>query len=116
MSRTLARELINAHEEKDEAYRQRNHLVAALARLFPSGIRKTSIVGWLPDWHNCCFIDLPTGQISYHYHDSEAYLFEELPAYEREYDGHTKEDVHERLRKLRKGLSLREAIIMAWDG
>ncbi len=88
-------------EEKDEAYRQRNHLVAALARLFPSGIRATSIKGWDPCWNGCCYIDLPTGQISYHYHNSQASLFSNLPAYTKEYDGHDKDIVHSRLAALR---------------
>lgn len=83
---------------KDGAYLERNHLVAALARCFPSGIRKTAIEGWSDDWHGCVYIDLPAGQISYHYHDSQAFLFEALPAYTKLYDGHTKDDVHERLK------------------
>ena len=87
-------------EEKDEAYRQRNHLVAALARLFPSGIRATNIEGWEPDWRGCVFIDLPSGQISYHYHDSQAHLFADLPPYEKPWDGHDKETVHARLAAL----------------
>jgi hypothetical protein len=86
----------------DEAYRQRNHLVAALARLFPSGIRRTDIPGWDPEWHGCTFIDLPSGQISYHYHDSEMHLFEGLPAYGKIWDGHDKEVVHARLALLAK--------------
>jgi hypothetical protein len=91
-------------EEKDEAYRQRNYLVAGLARLFPSGITRTSIPGWEPDWHGCCFIDLPTGQVSYHYHDSQAHLFDGLPPYLGTWDGHGKEDVHRRLLALRAGM------------
>jgi hypothetical protein len=89
-------------EAKDDAYRQRNCLVAALARLFPSGIRPTNIEGWEPDWHGCVYIDLPAGQISYHYHDSEAHLFFDLPPYDKEYDGHTKEMVHARLAAIRR--------------
>ena len=84
-------------EEKDQAYRERNHLVAALARLYPSGIKRTDIPDWSPDWHGCVYIDLPSGQISYHYHDSQAWLFERLPTYEGEWDGHNKETVHQRL-------------------
>jgi hypothetical protein len=90
-------------EEKNEAYRQRDYLVAALARLFPSGKQlqpadlHTDIPGWDSKWHGCCFIDLPSGQISYHYHDSQAFLFEDLPPYSKEWDGHDKEKVHSRL-------------------
>lgn len=87
-------------ERFDAAYAERNHLVAALAKVYPSGLRKTDIPGWDEEWQGCCTIDLPTGQISYHYHDSEAYLFEGLPPYRGEYDGHTEEIVHERLRGL----------------
>ncbi len=98
--------------EKDEAYRQRNVLVAALARLFPSGIRKTSIAAWSEDWHGCVYIDLPAGQISYHYHDSQAHLFDGLPPYEKHWDGHDKETVEKRLAALRSAIEKqRDAII-----
>ncbi len=104
--------------EKDEAYRQRNHLVAALARLFPSGIRATNIEGWEPDWHGCVYIDLPTGQISYHYHDSQEALFAALPSYTKTWDGHDKEAVHARLHDLRLRPRWREGMIVrrALDG
>jgi hypothetical protein len=87
----------DATAEKDEAYRQRNVLVAALARLYPSGVRRTSIEGWSSDWHGCVYIDLPSGQISYHYHDSQSYLFLGLPAYTKPWDGHDKAAVEQRL-------------------
>ena len=83
--------------DKDQAYLERNHLVAALARLYPSGVRKTDIPGWSADWHSCCFIDLPSGQVSYHFHDSHAQLFSELPTYDKPWDGHDKDVVHQRL-------------------
>lgn len=104
----LRRQLDAAHAQveqleaaKDYAYLQRNHLVAALARCFPSGIRKTAIEGWSEDWHGCVYLDLPAGQISYHYHDSHAFLFAGLPAYDRPYDGHDKAEVHRRLESVR---------------
>jgi len=90
-------EIAEAKAEKDEAYRQRNYLVATLARMFPSGVRNTDIPGWSDDWHGCCFIDLPSGQISYHFHDSHRHLFDGLPAYETPWDDHDKETVHARL-------------------
>lgn len=88
----------SAWEDKDQAYLERNHLVAMLARLYPSGIRATNIPGWSPDWHGCVYIDLPSGQISYHYHDSHSYLFADLPPYTKEWDGHDKNTVHARLK------------------
>jgi hypothetical protein len=90
-------EIARLREDKNSAYFERNNLVAALARVYPSGIRRTSIEGWDDDWHGCCFIDLPSGQISYHYHNSHAHLFEGLSPYETPWDGHDKDTVHARL-------------------
>lgn len=86
--------------EKDGAYEERNKVVAALAKVFPSGIAKTDIPGWLEEWHGCVYIDLPTGQASWHYHDSQAYLFESLPPYEGEWDGHDTTEKYRRLAAL----------------
>lgn len=96
------RELVSdLTEAKDQAYLERNHLVAALARLYPSGIRPTQIEGWNPEWQGCVYIDLPDNQqISYHYHDSQAELFEDLPAYTKPYNGHEKDAVHRALNSL----------------
>jgi len=79
------------------AYRERNQVVAALARLFPSGLARTDIPGWEPEWHGCVYIDLPTGQVSWHYHDDDAHLFNGLPAYTKPWDGH---DTPEKYRRL----------------
>lgn len=96
----LAEEVAELRATKDGAYTERNHLVALLARLFPSGIRPTNIEGWDPEWQGCVYIDMPDGkQISYHYHDNQAHLFKDLPPYTKEYDGHQKDDVHELLQK-----------------
>ena len=86
--------------KRDAAYDERMHLVAALARLFPSGIRDTTTPGWTPDWKGCVYIDLPSGQISYHYHTRHEALFSSLPAYVSPWDMHTKDDVHARLAAL----------------
>lgn len=87
-------------EERDQAYSERNHLVALLAQFFPSGIAKTDIPGWDPEWHNCVYIDLRGGQASWHIHDSEMYLFKDLPPYTKEWDGHTTEEKYARIRNL----------------
>ena len=90
---------IHEHKaSKDQAYLERNTLVALLARLYPSGLRPTAIEGWNPAWHNCVYIDLPSGQISFHYHDDLAHLFQGLPAYTKPYDGHDKATVMKRIR------------------
>jgi len=85
---------------KDAAYLERNQVVAALAKCFPSGIAKTAIEGWSEDWHGCVYIDLPTGQASWHFHDSHAYLFDGLPPYTGTWDGHDTPEKYRRLAAL----------------
>jgi len=92
--------------EVDNAYVERNRLVAFLARLFPSGTRKTAIEGWDPAWHGCVFIDTPDGQMSWHYHERDAGLFADLPPYEKPWDGHTTPEKYERLERLKQRVLL----------
>ena len=82
---------------KDGAYLERNQLVALLSKVFPAGKKQTAIEGWSEDWHGCVYIDLPTGQASWHYHDSQAYLFDHLPEYQGVWDGHTTDEKYERI-------------------
>ena len=93
----LRRERNDYRKRKDAAYEERNRVVAALARLFPSGIARTAIEGWDEEWHGCVYIDSPVGQLSWHFHDSQAHFFEGLPAYEGTWDGHSTEDKYARL-------------------
>jgi hypothetical protein len=93
--RDLARTALDAAAAKDAAYLERNKLVALLAAIFPSGIARTAIEGWSDDWHGCVYIDFPWGQASWHYHDSQAHLFEHLPPYAGSWDGHTTEAKYE---------------------
>lgn len=82
---------------KDGAYLERNQVVAALAKCFPSGTAQTPIEGWSPEWFGCVYIDLPTGQASWHFLTSQAYLFSALPPYAGEWDGHSTAVKYERL-------------------
>lgn len=82
-------------QEKDAAYEERNRLVALLAGLYPSGKATTAIPGWDKEWHGCVYIDFPWGQASWHYHESHAHLFDHLPQYGREWDGHTTEQKYQ---------------------
>lgn len=89
-------------QRKDAAYLERNQVVAALAKIVLqnegcAGIARTAIEGWSEDWHGCVYIDLPTGQASWHYHDSYAHLFADLPLYSRTWDGHTTSEKYQRL-------------------
>jgi hypothetical protein len=95
--KAVQRWAFDMEQRKDAAYLERNQVVAALAKCFPSGIARTAIEGWSEDWHGCVYIDLPTGQASWHFHDSHAYLFVGLPAYTGTWDGH---DTPEKYRRL----------------
>ena len=88
---------------KDGAYLERNKLVSLLSKVFPSGKKKTAIEGWSKNWHGCVYIDLPTGQASWHYHDSQSDLFDHLPEYKGTWDGHTTDEKYERIRQFAAG-------------
>lgn len=91
--------------QKDAAYAERNQCVALLARMaqqlgcpvvvarHPAGDK-----GWEADWRTLLFIELPTGQVSWHFHDSEAPLLEDLPHGEASWDGHTTAQKYDRVR------------------
>jgi hypothetical protein len=100
VDRDALAEIERLRADKDAAYEERNQVVAALTTIFPSGIARTDIPGWLPEWHGCVYIDLPTGQVSWHYHDSQAHLFAHLPPYKKPWDGHTTEQKYARLAML----------------
>jgi hypothetical protein len=82
---------------KDAAYEERNRVVALLAAVFPSVRTRTAIEGWSDDWHGCVYVTLPTGQASWHYHDSQAHLFAHVPAGPALWDGHTTDEKYDRV-------------------
>ncbi len=91
-------EIARLKDAKNQAYWERNRLVYLLACMFPSGTGRTDIEGWGPEWHNCVYIDLPTGQVSWHIHDSELEAFELIiMPYKGYWDGHTTEQKYQRL-------------------
>lgn len=83
--------------EKFDPYWERNRLVRLLASLYPSGQRKTAIEGWDAEWHNCIFIDLPTGQASWHIHERQMDEFASLPEYTKPWDGHSTAEKYDRV-------------------
>lgn len=93
----LQSKIAQVRQQKQEALQERNNLVAALACVFPAGRQKTLVEGWDPHWCNVVTIELPTGQVRWHYHDAEERLFAHLPLYEGTWDGHTREDKAERI-------------------
>lgn len=102
MAAHYAAQLDEVREQKDGAYLERNRCVALIARMalalgLKAGVAKTAIEGWSEDWHGCVYIDLPEGQASWHYHDSQAFLFDGLPTYAGAWDGHSTPEKYERV-------------------
>jgi hypothetical protein len=95
-------ELKRAREATDAAYTERNKCVALIARMALKlgcevALTRTAIEGWDPAWHGCLYIQLPTGQVSWHYHTREGYLFLGLPVRGAVWDGH---DTPEKYRRV----------------
>jgi hypothetical protein len=97
--RNLFKEARGQQEGKNQAYQERNLLVAALSKLFPAYLgRHIGDEDWDDDWRNIVFISLPTGQVSWHIHDSELGLFEHLKGIIGPgWDGHSTEEKYARL-------------------
>lgn len=103
----LDNQVILLNEQKNNAYWERNQLVVALSKLFPSALERhpESDESWEDDWRWIVFIDLPTGQASWHIHDSELGNFDHLPRRKHmllvsSWDGHTTEEKYKRLQTL----------------
>lgn len=79
------------------AYRERAHLVALLAAEHPS---VWAIDANEPDWR-VVYLDLPTGQASWHISPNDWDLFGHVPQSDAGiWDGHTTEQKYERIRQL----------------
>lgn len=102
--RKTARQL---RSQKDGAYAERNRCVALIARLalllgWRAGVGQhpAEDTAWDADWRTIVFVDLPTGQASWHLHDSHRGLVEGLPAYEGRWDGHSTDEKYRRLESI----------------
>jgi hypothetical protein len=99
-----------ARAAKDAAYAERNQVVALLARMalalgWRAGIgvhEDKPGEAWEPDWRTLLCIDLPTGQASWHFHDSHRHLLDGLPEYRAGWDGH---DTPEKYRRVSRALA-----------
>lgn len=89
-------------KSKDEAYRERNMLVCALTKLFPAYLARhdEKDMGWERDWMWIVYIDLPTGQVSWHLHDSDVAMFRHLKVQENKWDGHNTQRKYEHVAAL----------------
>lgn len=94
--------LIRARKERDLAYTERNKMLVALCKMAiklgcVAGIGSHEGEEWEDDWRHIVFIDLPTGQASWHIHDSEKDNFSFLSEYYGKWDGHTTDEKWDRV-------------------
>lgn len=97
--RLLEQEKERLAAEKETAYRERNLLVAFMSKVFPSHLARHDDADetWDDEWRNIVYIQLPTGQVSWHIHDEELPNFAHLEVRENDWDGHTSEEKYARL-------------------
>lgn len=92
-------------KRKNEAYTERNQVVAGLATAcqalgFPVHrcLHPAEDADWDPLWRFIVEIELPTGQITWHYTEAHSHLFEKFPLREDHvWDGHTTPQKYQRL-------------------
>ncbi len=86
----------------DAVYEERDRCVALASRL-AAALGMDAWIGrhvgedWDDEWRTVVFVQLPTGQVSWHVHDREMLLFAHLPRRDdRPWDGHSTEEKYER--------------------
>lgn len=89
--------------EKDGAYSERDKLVSVLSKVYPASLERHQPENdnWENDWRWVVFVDTPTGQVSWHIHDSELPMFSHLRRNAgRVWDGHTTDEKYNRLARI----------------
>lgn len=107
---TIATKMEQLTKAKNEAYSERNQLVAFLTSVYPSGLARHPVAdtAWEDDWRTIVVVDSPHGQMTWHIHDIELVRFAHLkPLVGYVWDGHT---TAEKYRRLRKCAGLREGV------
>lgn len=96
--------------QRDAAYAERNQCVALIGRMAVAlgwqvgvGEHPKSDTSWEADWRTVLFIQLPAGQVSWHFHDSERHLLDGLPISTGVWDGHSTDLKYLRVNATRPG-------------
>ena len=76
----------------DQAYTERNIAVSLLALValrlgYKAGIGKDNNEDWEDEWRNVVYVDLPSGQVSYHIAPHDMECTASLPEYKGKWDG-----------------------------
>lgn len=95
----LRLDLERLQDAKNGAYAERNKLVALVSKVFPSclGRHEDTDTSWEDDWRWIVYVTLPTGQCSWHIHDSDLPLFSHLKKGDVQWDGHTTAEKYARI-------------------
>ena len=90
--------------QKNAVYAERDQLVSLATILYPSCLTRHQPEDddWENDWRWVVIIELPTGQVSWHIHDSELPWFEHLPKDLYKWDGHSTQEKYERIGRMRQ--------------
>jgi len=93
----------DAEKNRDAAYAERNKLVCALSKIWPSHLAAHGgAEPWDSQWIYIVCIHSPVGQLTWHIHNSEFSKFEHLKLESNHWDGHTTEEKYTRLASLPK--------------
>lgn len=84
----------------DAIYRERAHLVAHLAAIYPSSWKDSGEPGW-----PLVFIDLPTGQCAWHVAEADMDLFSHVQPGSASWDGHSTEEKYQRIDEHTKAIA-----------
>jgi|SRR5580765_557176 len=82
-------------EQKDNAYTERNYLVAVISKIWPAHIMRHQPEpdpNWDKEWHTVVCVHIAGHHCAWHIHDSERHIFvhlEDSPVAVHGYDGMT---------------------------
>ena len=87
---TIIGAIRDLERSKNDAYGERNMLVAHLSKGYPSHLcrHEESDMDREDDWRNIVCVHSPKGQLTWHLHDSEMPLFDHLDIDKNHWDGH----------------------------
>lgn len=88
-------------KQRDQAYWERNQLLALLTHEYVSWLEKhpESDKEWEDEWRNIVFISFPVGDYSWHIHDSEIKYFSHLEFKEgNSWDGSSTQEKYNKIR------------------
>lgn len=93
---------------KNAAYKERNELVAFVSRLYYSHLCQhlKEDLEWDHKWRWIVCVHSPSGQLTWHIHDSELRNFKHLKNKPEHWDGHTTPQKYQRLKRLPKNNSV----------